>query len=155
MTPRDLLQVCIRPTLAWLGEPYASPAAERFLVAVAVQESGLRHRRQQPQGPARSFFQLEPQTVRAVLEKWPLAAERWMDLGLWSVTYEMAVEFNDPAACIIARGIMWLDPHPIPTTEVEAWQWYAMDTWRPGKPRPEKWSASWAAACEATDASNR
>lgn len=57
--PQHFLASVIRPTLMTLG--LYSPAAEQLLLATAIQESHLTHRKQIG-GPALSYFQIEPKT---------------------------------------------------------------------------------------------
>ena len=57
--PQHFLIVVIRPTLIKLG--LHSPASEQLLLATAIQESHLIHRKQIG-GPALSYFQIEPKT---------------------------------------------------------------------------------------------
>ena len=71
MKPITLLQTAIWPALAELealgiksADVQASQRAARFLLAIALQESGLRYRRQvvaggAENGPASSFWQFE------------------------------------------------------------------------------------------------
>ncbi len=58
-SPQHFLASVIRPTLMTLG--LYSPAAEQLLLATAIQESHLTHRKQIG-GPALSYFQIEPKT---------------------------------------------------------------------------------------------
>lgn len=160
MTPRQLLEVTVRPGLAWLGPGYGSREAEVMLLAIAQQESRIGARRQVPTGPARSWWQAEPQTVAAVLAKWDWGRQRLKGLGLLNAVglpagpHDLAtiVELSELAACIVARGLLWLDPAPLPALgdRDAAWTCYAERTWRPGRPRPETWPACYAAALAAT-----
>jgi hypothetical protein len=57
--PRIFLNNVIRPALHSIG--HHSAAAEKLLLATAIQESHLTHRKQ-IRGPALSYFQIEPET---------------------------------------------------------------------------------------------
>lgn len=150
MTPELLRRVIVYPTLFWLSDEWGEPKflsfpAEDLLVAIAIQESGLKQRYQQPHGgPARSFWQIEPPTARAVIDKWPPAGRIWEDM-LCGAALSETLACCDAAACAIARGILWLNPKPLPNLrngELDAgWEYY-LECWRPGKPRPEAWSES-------------
>lgn len=156
MTPATLLSLVVRPTLAWLGPPYASREAEVMLLAIAGQESRCCYRRQLPTGPARSWWQVEPQTAVAIWRKWPDGKAKLEDLG-WEAE-EMAtmphycLRWSEVGSCVIARGILWLEPSPLPAIgdQQDAWTYYAERCWRPGKPKPETWAEHYAAAIEAT-----
>lgn len=66
--------------------------------------------------------------------------------------FSYMLKYNDAASCAIARGILRLDPRPLPKIgdQGDAWECYTR-TWRPGRPRPETWSASYKAAMSAMD----
>jgi hypothetical protein len=159
MTPRLLLMLTVQPALAWLGPRYASREAEALLLAIAHQESRCAARRQKPAGPARSWWQIESQTAHAVISKWSDGRSRLKDLGaLTSVglpggQYDLStwVECSELAACIIARGLLWLEPSPLPALgdQQGAWKYYAERTWRPGKPHPETWPDAYEQAMDA------
>jgi hypothetical protein len=169
MTPSDFLTDIIRPGLAnlqRLGGPRSIPAAERFLLAVAMQESALVHRYQVVRGggkgPARGFWQFEEGGgVRGVLshpasktlakalckQQCAVSDPPWRSHVVWQ-----KLETNDLLACGFARLLLWTDPHPIPTCEVGAWAAYAKRLWRPGKPHPDTWPRHWADAGRAVEA---
>lgn len=148
MTPALLRSLIVRPTLAWLGAPYDSREAEAMLLAVAQQESGCRDRCQL-HGPARGWWQMEPPTAHAIIDKWPHARSFLIDFDLDQDNLDW-LEFSDTAACVLARGDLWLDPYPLPDVGNQggAWDTYAR-VWRPGRPRPDDWPASYAAAMQA------
>jgi hypothetical protein len=159
MTPGEFLSDIIRPGLAnlqRLGGPRSIPAAERFLLAVAMQESALVHRYQVVRGggkgPARGFWQFERGGgTRGVL--WhpaskTLAKALCKQQGIVSDNFVVwqRLETNDLLAAGFARLLVWTDPHPIPTCEIEAWEAYSKRLWRPGKPHPDTWPRHWSEA---------
>lgn len=154
MTPNLLRALVLRPVLAWLSGPvaaiHASPAAERLLVAIALQESGLRERAQRPVAHARGFWQFERAGVGGVLahpssrDMARRACEALRVAPAIEPVY-LAVEHNDALACVLARLLLRTDPAAIPGTEDDAWACY-LRCWRPGKPHRDRWSANWRAA---------
>ncbi len=161
MTPDEFLTRILDPGLqfvASIGGPQPTIAARRFLLAVALQESGpnLEARYQNSPaavpGPARGWWQFEQgggvngvlthpnsqalaQTACNRLFVVPDGAACWR-----------AIEGHDLLATAFARLLLWTDPPPIPTTEQAAWDCYANRLWRPGAPRRNDWTANWATA---------
>lgn len=140
--------------LVLLPAPMTSPAAEAFLLAIAMQESGCRTRRQERIGPARGFWQFEQNGVQGVLSH-PRSRPH-VALLLEELVYpstvspyqlHLAIEHNDLLACAFARLLLWTVPAPLPLGDnpEEAWQQY-LDAWRPGTPRPATWAAHYALA---------
>lgn len=155
MSPMRLLNLGIVPALAELarcGIPDTTDA-RRFLLAIALQESGLKHRRQlaaggAEAGPAASFWQFEPGGgCKGVLNHY-LVAQTMRNLctefnvdptpqGLWE-----AMRYQDVVAAIAARLLIYTLPSKLPTTSAEGWAQYTA-AWRPGKPHPETWAGAW------------
>lgn len=158
MTPLRLLVNAIAPALAELstGGIPDSPAARRLMLAIALQESGLEHRRQvssdgEEDGPATSYWQFEKGGgCRGVLTHRVVAPHmRWVcgaydveptERALWT-----AMQFNDIVAASAARLLVYTLPGQLPTTAAEGWAQY-LEAWRPGKPHPKTWAAHWATA---------
>lgn len=158
MTPHRLIDTGIAPALAEL-EKYGikdSVDARRMLVAIALQESALEHRRQvvhagTETGPAVSFWQGEitggmcltlfhektGKIMRSMCSNYNVDPT---PRGLWE-----AMRFHDIIAATAARLLLYTLPHKLPTTPEDAWQQY-LSAWRPGKPKPGSWSANWDAA---------
>jgi hypothetical protein len=158
MTPQRLYQTAIRPALdelAGLGIP-SSPQAARFLLAIALQESGLKHRRQVvsgglENGPAVSFLQGEitgglidmlnrPATskyMKAICEAYNVTPT---PAGLWE-----AIRYQDIVAFAAGRLLLYTLPMKLPETDLEGWDQYKK-AWAPGKPKPDTWPANWALA---------
>lgn len=155
MTPDILLTSIIRPALALLGPRYQGKDAERMLVAIALQESGLTNR-VQVGGPARGFWQFElGGGVSGVLAHRASArAAAGVCLALKYPPTPQAVYAaladNDILAACFARLLLWTDPQPVPVTEAEGWACYQRN-WRPGRPHPDRWPANWAKANDTTN----
>lgn len=138
----------IDPVLGMMGVPFDTPAAKRMLRAIAVQESGLMHREQFPTGPARGWFQFERAggvagVVNHRLTK-PVLRDWCINLVIpFSVdSVYNAIGLNDQLACACARLLLYTDVPPLPTDEAGGWECY-LRVWRPGRPRPSEWAASW------------
>lgn len=155
MTPSRLLTTAIYPALGELelqSIPQNANAA-RLLLAIALQESGLRYRRQvtaggQENGPASSYWQFEAGggckgvlTHKAVASKMLNICNAYdinpTQQGLWE-----AMRYNDIVAACAARLLLWTLPSKLPTTADYGWSQY-ISAWRPGKPHPSTWLKHW------------
>lgn len=155
MSPIRLLNSAIVPALAELarcGIPDTLDA-RRFLLAIALQESALAHRRQVSAGgvetgPAASFWQFEQGGgCKGVLQHYlvaPTMHQLCVDFsvattpaGLWE-----AMRYHDIIAAIAARLLIYTLPQKMATTAAEGWAQYTA-AWCPGKPHPDKWQACW------------
>lgn len=143
----DLVMACVlRSRRYW---PQTIDRGERacvMLTAIALQESDGRWRRQQPRGPARSWWQIEPVAVQDVLQRARrIVAHALADHGLAAadhVAIHRALEhpMHDDLAATIARALLWLVPDPLPDVSDDRSTWaYYVRAWRPGKPLPERW----------------
>ena len=116
--------------------------------AIGQQESGYLVRRQYGNGPARGYWQFEEGGgVKGVMEHKStaeLARSVCHARGVPFVrrTVWEALETDDVLAAAFCRLLMWTDSGKLPTNEADGWAMYAR-TWRPGKPHPDKWPASW------------
>ncbi len=154
MTPALLLGLTVRPVLAWMAEACGIPhtaEAERMLLAIAMQETALRHRRQVPVAHAMGFWQFErgggvagvlrhrstAERARAICEALLVKPE--------AAAVHPALEQNDALACAFARLLLWTDPMQLPRAESQGWACY-LRLWRPGRPHPATWPEAWAAA---------
>jgi len=133
-----------------------SPIARVILAAIGFQESGYLVRIQYRNGPARSYWQFEngrlagingvlthrasARLAAAVCKARGVEPDR---MAVWK-----AMETDDVLGAAFARLLMYTDPFPLPETQAEAWEMYANRLWRPGKPHPDKWPASWAFGLE-------
>lgn len=160
MKPITLLQTAIRPALSEL-ETFGIKTgvqAERFLLAIALQESGLRYRRQVvsggiEDGPASSFWQFEKNggckgvlshrltaaPIKAICSAYNVAPDAQ---SLWE-----AMRYQDIVAACAARLLVYTLPGSLPDNSSQGWAQY-IDAWRPGKPHPETWAANWKLASE-------
>lgn len=158
MTPKRLLELAIIPALTELaadGIP-DTPAARRFLLAIALQESGLEHRRQvvaggAENGPAVSWWQFEQGGGCKGVLRHKASAERMRNAcadhnvpdtpaGLWE-----AMRYHDIIAATAARLLIYTLPSKLATTAAEGWAQY-ISAWRPGKPHPDTWARNWVLA---------
>lgn len=158
MTPIRLLATAIDPALVDLaaGGIKDSRIARVLLLSIALQESGLAHRRQVgsdgiEDGPAVSFWQFEKGGgCRGVLRHRACAPHmRWIcesydveptEKALWE-----AMRYQDIVAAAAARLLVFSLPGALPTTPEQGWTQY-LSAWRPGKPHPQTWAGHWATA---------
>ena len=168
MTPREARNGPVAEALLLLPAKMTSPQAELMLLAVGLQESELKHRRQHGNGPARSLWQGE-QSGGMVAGLLGFHNQDVQDLarGLCAVrgvpaqpraVWE-AIEHDDVLAAGLARLLLFTDPARLPGLgdEEDAWQLY-LRTWRPGAfirgtaaKRAElrqKWAKNYAQALE-------
>lgn len=137
----------------------ASPEAVAMLLAIGLQESAFRARRQGGHGttpgagPARGFWQFErfggvkeilTHSVTGPIIR-PIA-----ELCLYAPTPETchaAIEHHDVLAICFARLLLWVDPRALPpaTDPETGWRIY-LANWRPGKPHPLTWPANFRSA---------
>ena len=168
MTPREARNGPVADALLLLPAKMSSPQAELMLLAIGLQESELKHRRQHGNGPARSLWQAE-QGGGMVAGLLGFHNQDVQDLarGLCAVrgvpaqpraVWE-AIEHDDVLAAGLARLLLFTDPARLPGLgdEEGAWQLY-LRTWRPGAfirgtaaKRAElrqKWAKNYAQALE-------
>jgi hypothetical protein len=144
----------IPAALSMLPAKLDTPAARAMLVAIGLQESRFKYRRQIG-GPARSFWQAESgggfrgilfhaatrELARDVLQRTGYGEPDESDFA--------AIEHNDILACIGARLLLWTHPKALPGRgEAEAGWRYYIDTWRPGKPHRHTWDEFYKQAWE-------
>jgi hypothetical protein len=168
MTPREVRNGPVAEALMLLPAKMTSPQAELMLLAIGLQESQLKYRRQHGNGPARSLWQGE-QGGGMVAGLLGFHNQDVQDLarGLCAVrgvpaqpraVWE-AIEHDDVLAAGLARLLLFTDPARLPGLgdEEGAWQLY-LRTWRPGAftrgtaaKRAElrqKWAKNYAQALE-------
>jgi len=134
------------------GIPFTSEA-NVMLLAIGLQESRFRHRRQ-IRGPARGFWQFEAyggtrgvltrRQTRELAER--LVEQRHGPLVRFEAINAVLAE-DDVLACAFARLLLWTDPRPLPTLGDSGGAWrYYLRNWRPGKPHRGTWDALYARA---------
>lgn len=164
MDPKRLLATAVIPAHAELERLGIkdSAAARRFSLAIALQETRLKNRRQvitsgAEAGPAVSFWQFEraggcrgvlthrssAAKMKAICEIYNVQAA---EAGLWT-----AMQYQDIVAAAAARLLFYVLPAALPTTAAEGWDQY-LAAWRPGKPHESTWAAHWALADDITKA---
>jgi hypothetical protein len=145
----------VNKTLTEVFDPkFDSPSARIQLLATGMQETRFMDRVQMGGGPAHSFWQEEPNGVKAVVSHrvvGPILEDVCGKLGIafdWQTIYK-AVILNDTLACAVARLILYADGNPLPKVGDTdgAWQCY-LRNWRPGRPRPEDWPQNYRIAME-------
>lgn len=142
MTPREARNGPVAEALSLQPAKMTSPQAELMLLAIGLQESELKYRRQHGNGPARSLWQAEQgggmvagllgfhnQDVQDLARG--LCAVRGVP-ALPRAVWE-AIEHDDVLAAGLARLLLYTDPARLPGLgdEEGAWQLY-LRTWRPG-----------------------
>ena len=170
MIPTELYKTAIIPAYKLLSANMSSIEASLMLLAIPLQESELKERRQLitkvidgrkkllPLGPAVSFWQFEQGDpisrggVWGVLNHYSVglkAVTVCRALGIEPTAPKVweAMQTNDVLAAAMARLLLYSSPKALPKVgDVQgAWKMYT-DTWRPGKPHPEKWPAHYANA---------
>lgn len=170
MTPKELYTTAILPAYGLLPAGMKSTEASLMLLSIPLQESELKARRQLitevvdgrktlvPKGPAVSFWQFEQGNEKSKGGVWgvlnhyrvgPMAVAVCKALGITPTAPKVweAMQTNDVLAAAMARLLLYSSPKALPKLgDVQgAWKMYE-DTWRPGKPHPEKWPANYANA---------
>ncbi len=141
----DVVEKAIKPALAMLHARMRSREAVVMLLAIGLQESLFKHRRQMGNGPARGLWQFEfgggfkgvfgRHTSQQAAEQ--IATERghfkYID-GHANLRYAFdQLEHDDVFAAAVARLLLWTDPNSLPALNDPegAFQLY-LRTWRPG-----------------------
>lgn len=159
----DFLHGAIVPALDLLPASMRSSEAKAQMLAIALQESGLKHRRQRVysntkmqwfDGPARSMYQFELGGLRGVLRHPATQAHAARVVGALGYADMSPLELLDRmvdddilASCMARLNLFW-DPARLPTREEgpqPAYDYYDR-VWRPGKKRPHDWPSNWALA---------
>lgn len=167
MNTLDYLVKCVLPAAYKLmPSRMNSPEASSLLICIALQESGLRARRQMLEngkqwweskpGPANGLWQFERDGgVRGVMRH--AAASAIVLPVIDALLYPRdpyavheALIHNDVLACVLARALLYSVPEslPGPNDPTKGWSQY-VSAWRPGKPHPEVWPENYRIAWEA------
>jgi hypothetical protein len=149
ITLQQALEDAILPALPLVGVA-DTPEARVLMLAIGLQESAFKHRRQvidggRP-GPATGFWQFERGGgVRGVLRH---EASKVKAVKLCAARQVMATEqrvweklqTDDILAAGFARLLLLTDPRRLPKMDDTEGAWaYYIRNWRPGKPHPAKW----------------
>ena len=144
----------IPAALSLLPEKMDTPEARAILIAIALQETALRHRRQVG-GPALGLLQWELPQVGLILRH-PVVGPLARNV-LATLVYEpgdppherihAAMEHNDILQCAFSRLLLWPDAAPLPKRDnVQGFIATYLRVWRPGRQRLDTLPANWAAA---------
>ncbi len=154
MTPAELLTSAIVPALTFLN--LDSPQARHEMLAIALQESGLKHRRQvtstgKEDGAAVSWWQFEKGggckgvlTHTAVEGRMRAACAAHGVAATPEALWE-AMKTNDVLGAVAARLLLYTLPGPLPRASIDGWNQY-IAAWRPGKPHKDIWQDNWHTA---------
>ncbi|MBK9427324.1 MAG: hypothetical protein IPN63_08030 [Gammaproteobacteria bacterium] len=164
MTPELLLKTAIIPALGMLDSKLDTPAARAMLIAIALQETGLRARRQMLEardhwweskpGKGHGFWQFERDgATRGVMVRHAAASAIVLpviDALLYPrdpYAVHEALIHNDVLACVLARALLYSVPDalPGPNDPEKGWVQY-VSAWRPGKPHVEPWANNYRTA---------
>lgn len=135
----DVIEHAIRPAYALLPASMRSREATVLLLAIGLQESEFKHRRQ-IKGPARGFWQFEfAGGFRGVLNH-STTAQHAMMLGdargyarQTEAEQFSQLELDDVYAAGIARLLLWTDPKALPALNQPGAAFdYYIRNWRPG-----------------------
>ncbi len=150
----------IDPSMRLLPQRMDSDKARVMLVAIGMQESGLKNRVQIVQGggagPARGLWQFErgggvkgvlthPAVSKIALG---ICEQRRVDGTVQTAVWD-ELSKDDILACCFARLLLYTDPNPLPPIgdEEAAWQLYNR-VWRPGKPHRDRWASNYPQAVQ-------
>lgn len=153
MTIDQILSGAIAPAMNLLPDRMDTPLARIQMIAIGLQESEFKYRRQVG-GPARGFWQFEKGGGVHGVMRHPSSAPLALTVcSALDVRFDEQVVYNrlavnDVLASAFARLLLWTDPRAIPDNADDAWSMYVRN-WRPGKPHPEKWSDNYRRATAA------
>lgn len=142
----------IDEALSLLPAGMDSKEARLLLLAIGLQESRFKHRRQlvgnppRPTGPATGYWQFErgggvvgvlqhSATSRHARTLCNARGVEPVSQSVWQ-----SLQYDDVLAAGFARLLLWSDPHRLPAIGKadDAWDLY-IRTWRPGKPHRGTW----------------
>lgn len=147
---RPDVHAAINAALRLLPKEMDTPKARVMLLAIGMQESRFRYRRQivngKAVGPAKGWWQFERLGgCRGVVDH--SASRFWLsmvcesrDVNFNATAVWNALEVDDVLAAAAARLLLFTDPHRLPAADDArgAWNLYKR-TWRPGKPHRGTW----------------
>ena len=137
MISTSQMKYLIQSTCGWMGEKFVSDDAVTLVLETGLVESGYKYIRQLGDGPARSFWQVEPATAVDNLAHYLKHRKELMgmcadaslvDLKNWQLYEEglwgNILEKNIAAGIVHCRLKYWRVPKPVPNTlEGRAKQW--------------------------------
>lgn len=135
----DVVEKAIKPAYALLPAGMRSREATALLLAIGLQESAFKYRRQ-IKGPARGFWQFElgggfrgvlRHSATAKHAKHLLTERRYS--GMTESEQFAQLEVDDVLAAGMARLLLWTDPKALPALHKpdDAFGYY-LRNWRPG-----------------------
>lgn len=135
---------------ALLPSPMRTIEGRVLLVAIGLQESGFRRRRQAEGGPARGFWQFEVAGIHGVLTHprtelviAQVLAHLHYDHTRDAREIQPLVEHNDTLAACFARCLLWTSLEALPGREIKGGATLSYGIyrtlWRPGKPKASTW----------------
>lgn len=148
----DVIEKSITPALALLPARMRSREAVVMLLAIGLQESLFKYRRQMGNGPARGLWQFERAggtagvirhsasrdhaakvcALRGIELSAPMIQMSRPELDFIRAVYDR-LEFDDVLAAAIARLLLWTDPKALPAlNDAEGAFDLYIRTWRPG-----------------------
>lgn len=146
MNGSKFLREVIDPVLRKMPD-MDSNAARKLLMMIACHESGGFQYRKQINGPALSYFQIEPDTLDDLYANYLIHQEDKKDLVNSFARYKASRKFNleqdDKYACAVARMQLWRKPDPLPGENAPLLEFgnYAKQHWNTtaGKATPQKY----------------
>lgn len=151
----SVLRDMLPSAYALLPAAMKSDRADVMMLAIGLQESRFKHRRQIG-GPARGFWQFEKGGgVKGVLTHPSTRAHvlrvcQACSVEPKAVAVYPALALDDTLAGSFARLLLYSDAAPLPKLgEPEAAWSYYLRNWRPGKPHRQTWDAFYARAMAA------
>lgn len=160
VAPDTFLEKVVVPALQLLPAQMTSSEAKVIILAIGLQETHFRSRQQYNDGPATGFFQFELGGVREVLQNRRTSQIiqdvcSQLDVDCTDIAIHEALKTNDVLTVVMARLLLWCDPHAMPAMDdVEgSWNSYIYE-WMPGKPRRLDWTANHALALKTVLSSN-
>lgn len=162
MSPLIFDQYITTAALNLFDLKFSTPQAQAMILAIGLQESDFKHRRQligfhrnwweSLKGPAAGYFQFERIGIRGVLEHHTTGDMARTVLKILGYPEDVdaihrGLVHNDMLAAAFARLALYRIPDRLPEKGeyVYAWQQY-LEVWRPGKPHPDRWPERFADA---------
>ena len=152
---KTTLTTIIEPALLLLPPRMTSDKAIAMMLAIGMQESELKYRRQHLEGPARGLWQFERGGGVTGVLRHTLTRDHALscchalgNAGTVAAVYHQ-LEHDDVLAACFARLLLWTVPQGLPGRDEadEGWNQY-LKAWRPGKPHKRTWAQNFKDAWE-------